>query len=214
MENVGPGDYNLSIYVSPDDGKSNVLYFGPDYLGFPALTRKVTVPQLAGGRSPETMDIGNMEIQHPRAQRRIRVGDQALNVNATNDVPVFQGQQFTLSNYPGKYVLLDLCGNYFDDDLPFLQAAHDAFAQDKRLVMASVKLGYFLQDGSPLASIRTPDLWELANTGPIQKSEWAEAYGLLDQDTLVRQIVLIGPDGRILAKDLHGDDIRAALSTE
>jgi hypothetical protein len=43
-------------------------------------------------------------------------------------------------------------------------------------------------------------------------ADWAEAYGLLDRSGMVRQIVWIGPNGKILAKDLHGKDIKATVA--
>ncbi|HDY65640.1 MAG TPA: redoxin domain-containing protein [Phycisphaerae bacterium] len=125
------------------------------------------------------------------------------------EVKALDGKTVKLSDYRGKYVLLDFwatwCGPCIEET-PNLKATYDAFGKDERFVMIGLSLD---RDLAPLKKYI-----EKNNTGWIQVflGDWSKAtitkqYGVHG----IPSIFLIGPDGKIIAKNLRGSGIRAAV---
>jgi thiol-disulfide isomerase/thioredoxin len=119
------------------------------------------------------------------------------------------GQSIKLADFRGKYVLLDFWATWCGPcrgETPHLKATYDAFGKNNRFVMIGLSL-----DESP-AEPR-----EYARKNAIQWLEgflgnWAQAavaklYGVEG----IPAIFLIGPDGKIVARDLRGEEIQAAV---
>ena len=92
--------------------------------------------------------------------------------------------------------------------LTHLKATHDAFGPDPRFVMIGLN-----QDFAPEAMrwcVAHHHLdWEHRNLGSIDDpNPIASAFGVC----YPAQVFLIGPDGRIVAKDLQGDQIKQAVA--
>jgi thiol-disulfide isomerase/thioredoxin len=126
------------------------------------------------------------------------------------EIKTLDGNPLRLADFKGKLVLLDFwatwCGPCLEQE-PLLKATYDAFGKDGRWAMVSLSL-----DDSP----------EIARGHVIkQKLGWLQGFLGRDSDVAgnygvssIPQVLLIGPDGRVLARDLGGAGIQAAVSQE
>lgn len=111
------------------------------------------------------------------------------------------GKQFKLSDLRGKPVLIDFWATWCGPcvaELPTLKRAHQRFA-DQGLVIVSVSLDNQAETARKFASqqgMTWPQLW----AQDAFKGELAELYGVSG----VPATFLIGPDGKVVAKDLRG----------
>jgi cytochrome oxidase Cu insertion factor (SCO1/SenC/PrrC family) len=166
----------------------------------------VVVPEMAGGRSDEPLDIGVIPMD-VFPIRELNIGDRAPTITARDS----DGRPLDLAALRGKYVLLAFWATSHvatRANIPHLNATHDAFGRDPRLVMIGLN-----QDMTPELMRRYAAhrglAWEQrhlggwGDTNPI-----AAAFGV----RYPAAVFLIGPDGRILAKDLQGDGIQQAVA--
>lgn len=115
------------------------------------------------------------------------------------------GKILRLADYRGRFVLLtfwvsgaDACEN----ELPYLKAVYDAFGRDKRFAM----LGLNLNKDAAVLPRRVRQLglnWPQAHVGEGAKSPIAAAYGVNSVPTTM----LIGPDGKLIARNLWGEAV-------
>jgi hypothetical protein len=150
-----------------------------------------TVPEIAGGRSEEPLDLGTITVQvRPQA----KIGEPAPPLQARNP----DGSTIRLSDFRGKYVLLYFIQPYAlqdanSDSFPLseLRIIRDRFASSDRMVMLAVAL----------ESQREP----LAQYVKRNRINWP--IGLVEnwEKTLAPQYVnfpdwayLIDPEGKVL----------------
>jgi peroxiredoxin len=194
-----PGDYSLQIALhEPPPG---------DSCGWGRLlseyVHKFTVPVDGGaGRAP--LDLGTLEP--------ISVGDRPLQVGDTAPefaIKTLDGQDLKLADYRGRYVLLDFWASWCAPclaEMPNIQSVYDQFAKDPRLLLVGVSIDERPGDAARLVkSLKLP--WIQGISGP--DSPVVSAYGA----TAIPATYLIGPDGKILAKDLRGAKTKAAVTS-
>jgi peroxiredoxin len=164
-----------------------------------AFSRSFTVPDLANGGP---LDLGRLEP--------VEVGGKPLQVGETAPdfaAKTLDGQDFRLSDHRGKFVLLDFWATWCAPcmaELPNLKAVHDAFGADRRLEIVSVSLDERQADAQLVA--RDQKLpWRQGHLNP--DSSVVAAYGA----TAIPATFLIGPDGKILARDLRGPRMKPAI---
>jgi hypothetical protein len=198
IEDVPTGRYILKL---PFEGLSRSTREGRQ-----AFARcEVVVPEIPGGRSDEPVDIGAIPLDvFPFHEPR--VGDRAPTIAAKAP----DGRPLDLAALRGKFVLLHFWSSRPEDaaTIPHLKATYEAFGRDPRFVMIG------------LNADETPGLvrryaahhglgWEQRFIGSTyDPNPFEAAFGVWSGPAAF----LIGPDGRILAKDLQGEAIKESVA--
>ena len=200
IQDVEAGTYTINLSITslttPQGMNSSDSELASGSLEF-------TVPEMTGGRSNQTLEIPAVAMNMTRT---IKVGDLAPDFTEKT----LAGQDLKLSDLRGKYVLLDFwatwCGPCIAE-LPSIKAAYETYSTDPRFVMISVSLDEKAQDAKTYA-----DKNGMAWNQVFQTGEWqapiVQAYGV----RAIPSLYLIGPDGKVIAKDLRGDAIKAAVA--
>jgi RNA polymerase sigma factor (sigma-70 family) len=166
---------------------------------------EVIVPEMPGGRSDDPLDIGAIPLEvFPFHEPRVGEPAPAVAARAPD------GRPLDLASLRGKFVLLHFWSSRPEVAamLRQLKATHDAFGRDPRLVM----IGLY-SDETPGPMRRYADHlglgWEQRYIGSNDDpNPFKAAYGLWFSPSAI----LIGPDGRILARDLQDDAIPQAVA--
>lgn len=175
-----------------------------------SVIRTVAVRE-GGDEAP--VDIGVLTLGPLRSEHDGR--SDAVPRLAGKAAPLFQartvdGREFRISNYRGRYVLLDFwatwCGPCVKER-PALKAIHERFGGDARFVLVSLSLDR--EPGVPRAFANEHGLrWPQVFLGPGSETTVPDEYGA----ERIPAVYLINPDGRVIAEDLHGEEIAAAVA--
>jgi RNA polymerase sigma factor (sigma-70 family) len=186
-----------------------------------SLLTKNDVYEAAGAVRPEkaeAIDLGTLRAgsYHPRslanAQEMSSFRKNAPDAGATApaiDATTLGGKPLSLSDFKGKYVLLDFwatwCGPCIGE-IPNLQSVYDAFGNDDRFTILSVSVDETIDEPQKFQEKR--------------KLPWPQAYlsGGMHGPTpgkfgvqAIPAFVLVGPDGKIVARGMRGDEIKKAV---
>jgi peroxiredoxin len=195
---IAPGEYTLRIALhEPPPG---------DSCGWGRLVgeymRDFSVP--AGSTASDApFDLGTLQ---PVAfeNRELQVGDRAPDF----DVETLDGQKLTLADFRGRYILLDFWASWCAPclaEMPGLLAIHERFEQDDRFVLVGISLDDKPGDASAVVKARKLS-WLHGFAGP--DSPVVTTYGA----TAIPATFLIGPDGKIIARDLRGEKTKTAVA--
>jgi RNA polymerase sigma factor (sigma-70 family) len=204
IDDVLPGSYKLSIHLGDPPGLVGGSA-GSHISG--SLERPLEVKAIPGGRTDAPLDLGSLEINvEVQGKPPVAIG----NIAPAFEIKTLDGNPLRLADFKGKFILLDFwatwCGPCLEQE-PHLAAAYDSFGKDGRVAMVSLSL-----DDNP----------EIAR-GHVLKQKLGWIQGFLGRDSEVTtsygvasipQVLLIGPDGRVLARDLAGAGISAAVTQE
>jgi peroxiredoxin len=136
----------------------------------------------------------------------LKVGDRA----PPFEVQTGDGETIRLRDFAGRYVLLDFwatwCGPCLAET-PHLKETYQAFGDDPRFAMIGLSLdsdiaaprGYAEQNGLG---------WIQAFLGDWSKTRVPAQYGI----TGIPSIMLIDPEGKVIAQNLRGERIKAAVA--
>ncbi len=188
FEGLKPGEYLLSASIPHPNSKTSPVAAYKD-----KVEVKAEVPVAELGEIP-------MEIY-----AYLVPGDMAPNFTAQH----YDGTTFQLSDYRGKYVLLDFwatwCGPCIGE-IPNLNAVHKAYAGEQ-FELISLSLDKNIELPKKFHEER-PSPYVHGYLGEWNKTETTgKAYGVRG----IPSLWLIGPDGKIVARDLRGKAIGEAV---
>ena len=199
IDDVPAGEYRLTIHTGEDQR-------GRDRGPFSRINREFTIPPMPGGRSDEPFDLGTM---HLKTRTIPRSGEPAPDF----EVKTVEGKSLTLKEYRGRYLLLDF-GVLWDDQsrlqVARLNDIQKRFGGDRRFAILSLVMSaddaktrsFIAEKGEP---------WPQAIIGPLT-NPIATAYGIEATNIpLATHAILIGPDGKIIARDLFYNEIGVAI---
>ncbi len=195
IEDLPAGMYHLSCELRGRKDKDELETIG-------RAAHDFEIAEMPGGRSHEPLDLGQIE---PEMLNRIDVGS----VAAPFEVTTFDGKTIKSSDYRGRYMLLTFWSvKWWDNtkETGNLKAVYQQFGKDGPLAMISFNI-----DDKPDEArkhIEQNDLrWPQAYLGSLDKTLLPRAYGAYRFPA----IVLVSPDGKILAMGLRGPKIAEAV---
>jgi beta-lactamase regulating signal transducer with metallopeptidase domain/protocatechuate 3,4-dioxygenase beta subunit len=204
IDDVRPGEYRLAIRVNGESIHHVSVMMRRNSGPFSHILRVFTVPPVPGGLNDEPLDLGALPLQ-PR--RTLAVGEPAPAFELTT----VDGKKLAVpGDFRGKFLLVDF-GTLWDIAAPTqiatLNEVNQKFGKVPHFAMLSLTFEADTADTrKSIADKGEP--WPQAITGPLS-NPIASAYGIDDEN--VSTPILIGPDGKIAAKDLWRDNLGKAL---
>jgi thiol-disulfide isomerase/thioredoxin len=192
---VPEGSYHLAVTLRQPQAEGGAPIAG--------LSMDIDVPDRTA-KANTSIELGSMQLAPKKA---LRLGDLA----PPFEVKTVDGEPLRLADFRGKYVLLDFWATWCGPcvaETPFLKAAYKKFGGMDRFVMISLSL-----DNNPTApkdfARQNGIKWIQGYLGVWSNSKVTPLYGVEG----IPSIFLIGPDGKVLAKDLRGEAIRDTVGT-
>jgi len=161
-----------------------------------------TVPEVPGGRSDEPLDLGQIEAV---LFDTLDAGELAPDFV----VEQLSGGSLRLSKLRGKLVLLDFWATWCAPclaEIPAFEKLYDEFGGDPRFALISLSC-----DNTPDVAKRYVDEKRL----PWRQGFAGGTNGHVATAYTVRSLpgtFLIAPDGRVLARNLRGEELRKAVA--
>ena len=202
IEDVVPGEYKLTVSIESTPGFQGPAAGGARVVG--QAERPLVVDAIPDGRSDEPIDVGALEMTLDAGDhRQVGIGEAAPAL----EFRTLEGKPGRLADFRGKFVLLDFwatwCGPCLEEE-SHLRAVQEAFGPDHRFVLISLSFDESVE--APRRHVAAHHLdWFQGHLG--QGSRGATDYGV----TAIPQVMLIGPDGKVLARDLRGIGIKTTV---
>ncbi len=195
IADLTPGDYALRIAIHEPPGLGECGW--GRLIGL--FSRPLTV---TGPPSADPLDLGTLQP--------VELGGKLLQVGhlaSACAAKTLAGGDLSLADYRGRFVLLTFWATWCAPcraELPALKATHAAFGADPRFAM--VNLSVDEDPALPRAVVEEEHLtWVQGIVGP--DSPAATSYGA----SAIPANFLIGPDGRIVARDLKPAALKVAV---
>jgi protocatechuate 3,4-dioxygenase beta subunit len=192
IEDVKPGTYTIDFQMANGNADGSVTG-----------SADFTVPPVPAGYTNQPLELPTIKLSFIKAPE---VGDLVPELAATT----VDGQQFKLSDYRGKYVLLSMWIYVMPPEFVAtdqLKSVYEAHGTDPRFVMIGLNFD--------------PQLADARKYVEKNQIKWQQEY--LGMRGGVRKIImglglrggppvfLIGPDGKLIARDLKAAEIKPAV---
>lgn len=196
VESVPSGVCTLQVNTTARAGDND-----PDRRGFTGgATAGLEVP---GGAGSEPIDLGDIPLQLHRSALGVGQPAPAFELTTVDGTPE------KLAKLRGKFVLLDFwatwCGPCIAET-PNLKSVYDTFGKDPRLAMIGLSLDFDAGSIRKWAAEKGI-AWPQVHLQGMWDNRVVADYGV----DSIPSIFLIGPDGRVVARDLRGPAIKAAV---
>ncbi len=195
IDDVVAGTYDLTLNLRSNNGQNRM----GDVIGIGSA--RLVVPEMPGGRSDEPLQMDPIPITK---LGKYHVGD------VVYDLPMksINGKKLKLSDFRGKYVLLNFRQALSVSAPSPFKMVYNQFGHDSRLAILTLNLNGGLMRNSNI--LDTP--WQQAtmDTRGIAWSIIAVDFAVGNNSP---SAWLIGPDGKVVAEDLSGDGIMSAVTS-
>lgn len=198
IEDVPGGKYRLAIDLREGEG-GGMRFNAPKIAG---SNKEIEVPDSPGGRSDQPCDLGVIKLQ---ARNSLKNGKPAPDF----EVKTLDDKTIHLSDFKGKYVLVDFWATWCGPcvaETPNLKETYAAFKDDPRFAMIGLSLDKAAAAPRDYAT-KNEIGWIQGFLGDWSKTEIPNRFGVEG----IPAIFLIGPDGKVLAKDLRGSNIKSTV---
>jgi beta-lactamase regulating signal transducer with metallopeptidase domain len=206
IDDVTPGTYELSLAVH---GNLDRLQ---DMRVFNSPQKRIVVPSLSDPEKCEPFDLG-VHKTTVALRRTGPFGDTAASKLKQGDAaPAFEtktlsGGPLKLSDYRGKYILLDFRFMLPALETETIEAVNESFGKDDRFVIISLCQNTD-EDYVKRLSSKGATHWVQGN---LDFNTMGDAYGL--NGASFPMILLIDPNGNIVATGLRGEAIQSTVAT-
>ncbi len=201
IEDVTPGHYELRVDVNPC---ADPQLSGPT-TRIGELEMPVTVPEIPGGRTNQPLDLGTVTA---RLFETLKPGDFAPEFTVQRIGGKDRGERVIPSDLRGKLVLIDFWATWCQPtlaEMPALKRVQAAFGGDRRFRLVSLSCDRTIGPAERYIE-KEGRTWTHGFTGGLGSGVCTDF-----KVRLLPATFLIGPDGRILARNLRGASLEAAI---
>jgi hypothetical protein len=193
VDDVPAGDYQLSINIRQTNNNQN--RFGqPIATGYADFT----ISEMPGGRSDDPLQLDPVSVV---TLVKYKVGDSVFDLAMRTP----EGKDLKLSDFRGKYVLIDFF-HPFDINIASFTDVYADYGRDSRLALLTINPEFLMKGQSPPRLNNNP--WP--QTAIVGQGNWAVINANFDAQNSTGAW-FIGPDGKVVAEDLSGKAIKSAV---